>query len=798
MPLIQSLCSFALKQASLEGAEGVLRALTDRFSDQSQRLTRALQRANRRAWESLEIALAGESFWNRFNRPDDRAFRQQIRAFLDQVPLPALEGKEHYRRQCLQDLHDARGKGLLFGHLVPEDLAQRAGAFARFNDPAAVLQVERQVLHEMASELYEGGFKALGWLLGQAAHPGASVVVVAVRFFFRREVEDDEVLARGLQFEAVESLTREQQASFQQLEAALQTHGQRVEEALGSLLAVAAQTLGEVVEVRAEQQVHGAALGQIGGQVQALHDQMQQLLEHLEMKNQPVQAQHSLSIRNDRERQLVKELLSRYRALPEPQRQGAPELLNDVGKLQVAIGDFDDAQASFLRVAELTRDDRTRAEAHHNAYRAALECGDSARALTELRQAMALDPARFAPFPLDDYEPERILGAGGFGVTFLCRLRLSGGRVAVKALTTDGLERDIRTVMQEAAALDQLNHPSIIRLRHCGHADPARTRPYLVMEFFEGQTLEEYVRAHGGLPLESTLSLAAMVAQALQAAHGKGILHRDVKPANILVRRAGEILPLGGGWEVKLIDFGLALSQSLLGGSTLRQGKTIASSSIAGTLDYAAPEQVGKLPGVRIGPQADVYGFARTCCFVLFEAADPTPLDWKRVPAALADLLGHCLARRPEDRPANFGEVLRKLESLRLPPKKPRSEQPVLAEVIPEVLPEVVPLRLSPAARFASAAQHSSRHGYRDRLPFITTTAKRLADVLLAIVFGAFGAHKFSQGNSGAGWTRFFITCTCFGIIWTCPVGWLEGLLYLVKSNAEYDQVYLVEKRWWF
>src|SRR5260370_40823775 len=119
MSLIQCLCSFALKQVSLEGVEGIAHALANRFSDQSQRLTRALERANRRAWDALHIALAGESFWNLFNRPEDRAFRQQVRAFLDQMPLPALEGKDHYRRQCLVDLLDAKCKALLFGHVVP-------------------------------------------------------------------------------------------------------------------------------------------------------------------------------------------------------------------------------------------------------------------------------------------------------------------------------------------------------------------------------------------------------------------------------------------------------------------------------------------------------------------------------------------------------------------------------------------------------------------------------------------------------------------------------------------------------
>src|SRR5262249_55420421 len=246
MSVIQCLCGFALKQLSVDGADNVIALLVNRFSDQSQRLVRVLQRANKRAWDALEISLAGESFWRRFDSTEDRAFPQQVRVFLDAVPLPELTGKDQHRRQCLKDLQGAKRKGLIFGHVVPEDLAQRAGAFARHTDPQALLEAEKKALHEVAVELHSAGFKALGWLLSQSAHPGQSVIVPAVRYFFRREVEADEVLARGLQFEAMEVLTQGQKASFAQLEAALHTHGQRVETALLDLLEVAAQARDEV------------------------------------------------------------------------------------------------------------------------------------------------------------------------------------------------------------------------------------------------------------------------------------------------------------------------------------------------------------------------------------------------------------------------------------------------------------------------------------------------------------------------------------------------------------------------
>src|SRR5207244_653984 len=99
------------------------------------------------------------------------------------------------------------------------------------------------------------------------------------------------------------------------------------------------------------------------------------------------------------------------------------------------------------------------------------------------------------------------------------------------------------------------------------------------MDYFPGTTLEDLVKEKGVLEVEEALPLATQVGEALEAAHGRGILHRDVKPANLLVRRTDR------GWDARLIDFGLAVKQEVLESAkgTSRQGKTIAGNSIAGT-----------------------------------------------------------------------------------------------------------------------------------------------------------------------------------------------------------------------
>src|SRR5262249_55950117 len=252
------------------------------------------------------------------------------------------------------------------------------------------------------------------------------------------------------------------------------------------------------------------------------------------------------------EHQLIREVLGRFRSLPVEQQQRLPALLNSLAQLEVGAGLFDAAQRDFQEVAALVSDHTAQAEAHANAYQAALERRTWDEALAPLQQAARLDPAGFAPFPLAKYEPQRILGAGGFGVAFLCKHRKAGSRVVIKALRLDGLERDVAEVFREAQVLEELDHPAIIRLRDCDFADSARTRPFLVMDYFDGPTLAGHVEQHGPLAPDDLLELAQMVAEALHAAHARGILHRDVKPANLLVRREPS-------WRVKLIDFGLAL-----------------------------------------------------------------------------------------------------------------------------------------------------------------------------------------------------------------------------------------------
>ena len=176
--------------------------------------------------------------------------------------------------------------------------------------------------------------------------------------------------------------------------------------------------------------------------------------------------------------------------------------------------------------------------------------------------------------------------------------------------------------------------------------------------------MEDHVNQRGPLTLDDLQAVAAQTAEALQAAHAAGVWHRDVKPANLLVRKTAR------GWEVKVIDFGLSLRRSLVQTSQARaagQGRSMIDSTIAGTLHYAAPEQLDPNRTREIGPHSDVFGFGRTCYFSLFREPYPDQEDIDTLPPPWKDFLGRCTAKKIDRRPKDFAAVLAGLATLREP-----------------------------------------------------------------------------------------------------------------------------------
>jgi len=673
MQLLYQLAAYTLRQVIGEAADPVVAFAEQHFTDHSQALPRALTAAGDRAWRTLGVALAGDGFCDQvkrvFTSGDDKGFREQVTRFLNSGRLGFEGTPVQFRQECLAELRLLRKSDLLSSQRLDlHRLAEQAGHFARHGDAPAVVAGAWEAVHGVADAL-AADYPKLARLLRQPATGEPPLLAAAFTYFFRREVETNPELARGLVWGTLRHLTAAQEAAFADVERALAELGGRFDEVLdglGRIEQIAVATQGAVLDLRVEWE-------RMAGTQQAGSDDLRRLMEEalarlarLGMQVGEVRPRDSFSIRGEDERAAVKLLLARFRQLPAERQRQVPALLNGLGKLQVGAGEFAAARLTFPEVRRSVHEDAARAEASCNVYRAALEERKWDEALAALRQAAALDRPRFAPFPLHRYQPRRILGAGGFGTAILCHDSHFGEDVVIKTLHDGDLERGVKDVFREAVVLRQLAHPAIIGVRDCEYADPDRAaRPYIVMEYFAGWTLEDFVNQRGPLAPPELIAVAAAIASAMQAAHAKGILHRDLKPANVLVRKEGE------RWLVKVIDFGLALRRQAVETSiaVASGGKTILSESAVGTLKYAPPEQMGEVldangKRVRPGPYSDVYAFGKLCCYLLFKTTEPRSRHWSTLPRELAELLERCMEHELEHRMPDFGPVVKVLAAL--------------------------------------------------------------------------------------------------------------------------------------
>ncbi|HEY9264524.1 MAG TPA: Stk1 family PASTA domain-containing Ser/Thr kinase, partial [Mycobacterium sp.] len=217
----------------------------------------------------------------------------------------------------------------------------------------------------------------------------------------------------------------------------------------------------------------------------------------------------------------------------------------------------------------------------------------------------------------DRYEVGEILGFGGMSEVHLARdLRLHRD-VAIKVLRAD-LARDpsfylrFRREAQNAAAL---NHPAIVAVYDTGEAEtPTGPLPYIVMEYVDGVTLRDIVHGEGPMPSQRAIEVIADACQALNFSHQHGIIHRDVKPANIMISKNG---------AVKVMDFGIARALADAGNPVTQ------TAAVIGTAQYLSPEQAR---GIKVDARSDVYSLG---C-VLYEILTGEPPFVGDSPVAVA------------------------------------------------------------------------------------------------------------------------------------------------------------------
>lgn len=241
------------------------------------------------------------------------------------------------------------------------------------------------------------------------------------------------------------------------------------------------------------------------------------------------------------------------------------------------------------------------------------------------------------------YEVVRPIGRGGFGVVYEARDRERGDRVALKLLLCDADGGPERETLQREIDAGRLRHPNIAAFVEAGSSDRG---PYAVFEYVSGETLRRRLR-RGPLPLDEVVSIAVAMARALAHTHAHGVLHRDVKPGNVL-------LPAGG--EPKLIDFGLSC---VIGGSAPRG---------SGTSRYMSPEQQRGEPedartdlfalGLLIGEMATGKPLR------IPAEADPS-LSLRALPRVLRALVRDLVQPDPSRRPRSADDVLARLEAIR-------------------------------------------------------------------------------------------------------------------------------------
>jgi Tol biopolymer transport system component/tRNA A-37 threonylcarbamoyl transferase component Bud32 len=286
---------------------------------------------------------------------------------------------------------------------------------------------------------------------------------------------------------------------------------------------------------------------------------------------------------------------------------------------------------------------------------------------------------------LGPYEIVAPLGAGGMGEVYRARDTRLGRTVAIKIVSSGLSANDDarRRFEREARAVSSLNHPHICTLFDIGREEGL---DYLVMEHLEGETLSQRL-ARDPLPVDEALRHAIEIAEALDAAHAQGVVHRDLKPGNVMLTRSG----------AKLLDFGLASLAEIprdpaadLASAPTRtvEGPHTGEGAIFGTVQYMAPEQLERKA---IDARTDIFALGQVIHEMVtgrkaFEGStsaavaaailktEPPPASQVRaeLPYALDHLIGRCLAKNPEDRWRSAHDValqLRWIRDVRLAPQ---------------------------------------------------------------------------------------------------------------------------------
>lgn len=351
---------------------------------------------------------------------------------------------------------------------------------------------------------------------------------------------------------------------------------------------------------------------------------------------------------------------------------GADPLQTEADTLLFSQGVTEDLLEDLLKQSRLLTPDPVEQEQQCLDLVNRMKNLDTVRELA--RQSLETATADSLPRSLGQFELLEAIGGGGMGQVFRARHLRLGKIQAVKVLHARRLldSEAVARFQQEMRAIGQLQHPHIVSAQHADEADGV---PYLVMDYVEGRSLsqlvQEYRKRNHQIPVALACELVRQAAEGLQYAHGCGVIHRDVKPGNIMLDRRG---------TVRVLDLGLARS-ILPGASSAAEPDLTTEHQILGTPDYMAPEQIRSSRAV--DARADVYALGATLYYLLtqqvvfpvdkdasvFERVvkvlnAPVPnlsLLRSDVPPELAKLVERCLMKDPDQRMASAGQLAAEL-----------------------------------------------------------------------------------------------------------------------------------------
>lgn len=294
------------------------------------------------------------------------------------------------------------------------------------------------------------------------------------------------------------------------------------------------------------------------------------------------------------------------------------------------------------------------------------------------------------------YEILERIGGGGMALVYKGQDLLLNRKVAVKVLRQQYVhdEEFIRRFRREAQSAASLSHPNVVSIYDVGQEDEIH---YIVMEYIEGKTLNELIKQKAPLQVEEAINIASQICDALDHAHHNGIIHRDIKPHNILIGRNG---------RVKVTDFGIARAATA---SSITQ-----TGSVIGSVHYFSPEHA---KGTQAGEMSDLYSLGIVLYQMLtaklpFSGESPISVALKHlqenveeprsvnplIPQSVENLILKSMRKRPEERYQTAKEMLKDLDTSLLPERRNEAKTILWAEEYPEDMDDES-TRIIPAIR---------------------------------------------------------------------------------------------------